>query len=312
MTYSPRLQDIIAESCERLDHRLDLLHPYLARRAHAWLQALTGGHSLSDSVQAPDSFPMVLLVSWLEESLAGAVDREFQLVMAYSCITAYLFIRIHDNVMDGDVLADSRLLPLAGVLHQEFQSSLAEVFPSDSEFWDVFRTTWDESAFVTVYDADAVDLTEEEFLQISGRKCAAVAIQLAAVCFRYHRREALPPWRAFIDVLSAWHQFDRDLWDWNKDQAQGTTTFFLSEARRRRKAGETVDGWVYREGFSWGRVYSSRLATRLRGLALPLHCLSVDEYIEERERSQQDRFDRVERGLSSARSLLGVPDSMEE
>ena len=309
MTYPPRLQQIIEESCERLDHRLGLLHPYLARRAHQWLNTLTGGHRLSDSVQDPDSFPMVLLVSWLEESLAGAADREFQIVMAYSCITAYLFIRIHDNVMDGDVLADPRLLPLAGVLHQEFQSSLAAVFPSDSEFWGVFRATWDESAFVTVYDADAKDLTEEDFLQVSGRKCSAVAIQLAAVCFRFHRREALEPWRAFLDALSVWHQFDRDLWDWNGDQAKGTTTFFLSEARRRKKPGETVDGWVYREGFSWGRVYLGRLTARLRGLALPLQSRSVGEYIDERERSQQDRFDRVERGLSAARLLFEAVDS---
>jgi len=309
MIYSPSLRRIIEESCERLDHRLDLLHPYLASRAQRWLQALTGGRRLSDSVQAPDSFPMVLLVSWLEESLEGAADREFQLGMAYSCITAYLFIRIHDNVMDGDVLADPGLLPLAGVLHQEFQSTLAAVFPPDSEFWNVFRAAWDESAFVTVYDADAKDLTEEDFLQVSGRKCSAVAIQLAAVCFRLHRREALEPWRAFLDALSVWHQFDRDLWDWNKDQAKGTTTYFLSEARRRKKPGETVDGWVYREGFSWGRVYLGRLTARLRGLSVPLQSRSVGEYIEERERSQQARFDRVERGLSAARLLFDVADS---
>jgi len=314
MVYPPALSAIIGRASDRVYARLASLPAYLAQRSRAWLDTFTQGHSLGAALQAPQSFPLVLPVWWAEESFAAAAghpgpDVGFQEDLVYSSLQAYLFVRLLDDVMDADADADPKLLPLAGVLHQEFQSTLARWFPEASPFWTFFRRLWDESASVTVQDADAASLTEAEFLAISGRKCLGAAIQVGAVCFHYGRTDVLEPWTHLVEALSVWHQFGHDLFDWKKDQEAGLATFYLAEADRQRAEGESVDGWVYRQGFAWGRGYRNALTQGLRDRAADLGSPGLVAYLDGRQELDDQRFETIESGLALARALFGIASS---
>lgn len=305
MSYPPLLESIIAESCARFSQMLDDLPSTLAARSRAWVDSFTGGRTLSDVLQAPVSFPIALLPWWLEESLVGEADAEFQRELVYSAIAAYLSIRLHDDVMDREERADPALLPLAAVLYQEHILTFQSHFPAGSPFWNQLRAIWADSAAVTVQDADASVISEATFREASGRKCAAASVQLAAVCARRERLDLLAPWMSFVDALSRWHQFRHDLFDWHKDLTRGASTFILSQAARRKYTQETIEGWIFREGVSWARGYLKRLHGECMATARALGSLPLVEYIEERERAAEDRLAGLEAGIAAARSLFG-------
>ena len=303
--YPAELHTLILGASDRLYARFEALPPYLAGRSRRWLDTFTKGHRLEVAVEAPLSFPLVLVPWWAEEALGGP-DAGFQADLVYSAVAMYLFIRLLDDVMDDDGTADPQLLPLAGVLHQEMQSAFQALFPVGSPFWGHFRRLWDQSAAVTVWDADALNISEDEFLGTAGLKCVAAGIQVGAVCLRAGRPEAMTPWQALVEALSVWHQFGHDLFDWKKDQESGLTTYFLCEAQRRRQPEETVDGWVFREGFAWGREYLTGLTRKLRRAAEPLGSPGLDAYLDHRVALQNQRFEELEKGLALARSLFGL------
>jgi hypothetical protein len=304
--YPPDLHAVILGASDRLYARFDALPPYLASRSRKWLDTFTKGHRLEVAVEAPLSFPLVLVPWWAEEALTGGHDPGFQAELVYSAVAMYLFIRLLDDVMDDDGTADPQLLPLAGVLHQEMQSAFAAMFPPESPFWAHFQKLWDASAAVTVWDADALTISEDEFLRMAGLKCLAAGIQAGAVCLRAGRPEAVVPWQTLVEALSTWHQFGHDLFDWKKDEESGITTFFLCEAQRRRHPEETLDGWVFREGFAWGQEYLGALTRRLRQVADPLGSPGLDGYLDHREALQNQRFEELEKGLALARTLFGL------
>jgi hypothetical protein len=306
MTFDPALVASVARAAERFDARLGTLPPSLGRRARDWVTAFTKGHGLAVAVLAPASFPMVPLLWWAETSLHPDPDPVWVDDLVYSVIPAYLFIRLLDDVIDGDAGANPKLLPLAGVFHQEFQSTLARWFPSDSTFWADFTRLWDESASVTVEDATVESLTGADFRSVSGRKCLAAGIQVAAVFHRAERRDLVAPWLSLVDELSRWHQFGHDLFDWKKDLDHGTVTWFLSEARRRVVEGESVEGWVFREGFAWGREERGRLTSGLLARADDFRLPDLREYLLFKKGLDQERFDQVEAGLAAARALFGL------
>jgi hypothetical protein len=306
MTYPPALEASIRRAAARLNARLGGLPPTLASRATAWVDAFTKGHGLATAVMAPASFPMMLALWWAREAVDPNPEPAWVDDLVYSAFPAYLFIRLIDDVMDGDAGADPKLLPLAGVFHQEFQSALARWFPADAPFWAEFIRLWDESAAVTVEDASAASLTEAEFRAVSGRKCLAAGIQVAAVFHRAGQTHRLAGWLALVDELSLWHQFGHDLFDWKKDLDHGTVTWFLSEARRRKDETESVEGWVFRQGMAWGRSERDRLTQGLADRALALGIPGLAVYLAEKQALDRERFEAVEAGLAAARKLFGL------
>ena len=70
-----------------------------------------------------------------------------------------------------------------------------------------------------------------------------------------------------------------DLFDWHDDLRHGKTSYFLTEANR-RKGFDTVDAWVIREGFQQGLETLQRELSALRDLAQPLNSPAVARYLE--------------------------------
>jgi hypothetical protein len=110
-------------------------------------------------------------------------------------------------------------------------------------------------------------------------KLAGARIPLAAVGFRYGTGQTLQRWENFALALARWSQMEDDLFDWHDDLRHGKTSYFLTEANR-RKGFDTVDAWVIREGFQQGLETLQRELSALRDLARPLNSPAVARYLD--------------------------------
>ena len=212
--------------------------------------------SLSSSEPAdyfthPEAFPMLLLPWWMEESINGAPDTTFQAEIAYSTVCGYYFVRLLDDLMDGESPPSAPVLPAMIVLHTEFQQTYGRLFPADHPFWRSFTRYSFEAAETASADAalDSVDL--DQFARVSSRKIAGAKVPLAAVGHRYGRADLLDRWSDMVDLLGRWHQMRNDVQGWVSDRERGRATYFLSEAGRRSAGGESVPEWVARDGLDW-------------------------------------------------------------
>src|SRR5262249_38135402 len=141
----------------------------------------------------------------------------------------------------------------AGYFHTEFQAAYARWFPPDHPFWTHFTTLWFGAAEAAVADARLPVITLRQFHDISARKVSPAKIPIIATCLLRGRLDRLPVWLHLCDRLGSIAQMTDDLFDWQEDlEHHDRTTYFLSEAERRRDPDEAVAAWVLREGFEWG------------------------------------------------------------
>jgi hypothetical protein len=186
-------------------------------------------------------------------ALGVEADDAFFDDLTYSTITGYCHIRLLDDVMDADPNAEPSLLPAAGFFHTEFQQAYAKYFEPDHSFWEWFATLWFGAVEATIADAHLKKITFEQFQRISALKVSPAKIPIVAACLRHGKPDALPARLALCDRLGAIAQMTDDLFDWPDDvQDQGRTTYFLSEAKRRRRRKEPATAWILRAGFAWG------------------------------------------------------------
>ena len=293
---------LLPAALARLHTDLFAAMPRLAFQVDQWLLQLAGGKSPTDYFTHPLAFPALALPWWLEKTLRSAPDAAFQSELVYSTINCYYYIRLLDNVMDGHRTNEVQLLPAAGFFHTQFQRAYQHYFGDRHPFWEFFTTTWFLAAEVTWQDAAFTDIDLAQFRQVSGQKVSAGKIPLAAVCHRYQRVDLLAKWSRFFDQLGSWFQFSNDVFDWNKDLKYQTQTYFLAEARRRQRAGESIAQWVIREGFAWAYTQLEAWMQELRQLSIELDSPDVTAFLDRRAAllSQQARdvaagFAQVER-----------------
>ncbi len=87
-----------------------------------WMRSLSTAEP-ADYFTHPEAFPMLLLPWWMEESISGSADPAFQSEIAYSSVCGYYFVRLLDDLMDGDNPPPAPVLPAMIVLHTEFQQT---------------------------------------------------------------------------------------------------------------------------------------------------------------------------------------------
>ena len=107
-----------------------------------------------------------------------------------------------------------------------------------------------------------------------------------------------------VDLLGGWHQFLNDLFDWHKDLSRQTTTYFLSEAERRRNPDELVVSWVAREGFAWGIDQAQEWMSRLKAKAEALDSPDLLAYLTTRESMLLAQQEKLASGLQSLAKLV--------
>lgn len=228
----------------------DLGHksPVLAEQMANWLSLRCDVSHPEDYFIRPQSLPILALPWWLENTIRGEVDIEFQIDLMYSSISGYLFARILDDVMDGHEL-DRAALPALYPLNMQFLTTYFKYFEYSDPFWRELEKRLMITAEAAAVETRLNDIHEVEFKNISARKTAAGVIPMAAVCYRYRRPDLFPAWNELFTALARWHQMRDDLLDWSLDYTSTSNTWLLSEAKRRRAVGESVPEWMGREGF---------------------------------------------------------------
>jgi hypothetical protein len=236
---------------------------------------------------------------YLERSFRPEIDVQFQSDLAYSSVSAYYFVRLVDDVVDG-TSADKTLLPATAIFHARFQSAYLKYFDAASPFWAFFHETWASMAEATALDSADRDVSQEEFRIMASRKSAGAKIPLAAVCHRYSRTDLLPAWLEFFDAYARWNQMVNDALDWHEDLAAGTATYMLSEARRRKGINESVAVWMMRTGLHWARGVIEGLSEEVSAAVVPLRSPGLEALMTVRKREISERW----------RELLSITDAM--
>ncbi len=304
--YNAQLSSLISTSLARLQNEMAGAAPIMARHVTRWMEHLAGSIPPEHYFKHPQAFPSLLLPWWLEKSLGEMPNLDFQADLVYSTINGYYAIRLADNLMDGHATVELQLLPALNFFQTQFQTAYQPYFVAAHPFWDFFRAAWFHSAEVTLQDALLTELDAVQFEQIAAQKTSAARIPLAAVCHHYRQLDRLEPWSRLVDLLGCWHQFLNDLFGWHRDHERGATTYFLSEAERRRRPDEPVLGWVAREGFDWGIVQAQGWMSALQALAQELGSPELVAYLETREEMLQRQATEVSAGLATLEKLAAV------
>lgn len=281
-SFDPDVEELAHRAIERSCRGLSREAPWLAAEAMAWMNSLTRSGRAEDYFLENRAL-LLLLPDELVKRIGAASDEGFRSDIAYSTINAYYSVRLIDNVMDARSAAESRLLPLAGFFHGQFQAAYFRHFPAESDFWGFFESTLARMAEATAQCAGMREFTAQDFARIASAKFSGGKIPLAAACFRYNRPDLLAPWCAFYDAFACWSQTVDDLVDWTDDSIAGTATYFLSEANRRKRNDESAAVWILREGFAWGYAESEMRMRQLYSMAKGLRSESLTRYLACRE-----------------------------
>jgi hypothetical protein len=293
------LRQILQQAADRFYANLNSALPRTAPLIAARLKRVPAGARTVEVCLATQSFPAFSMPWWITPPEARGHDPEFQQDLCYSTLNGYYFVRLIDNVQDGDGPADLRqLLPAGGYFHAQFQSPYQRWFPADHPFWAAFQAAWNEQAEAAAVEAELVEIDLPAFLSVSALKFGAAKGPLAAAAYRYGREAELPAWFAFVDRLGALSQLANDLFDWHHDSLAGINTYIQSEYRRRRGGpDETIHRWIMREGFELGAAQIRDWHRDLQAMAAALGAPEATLWLERRGAL-------LEREISSGRAAL--------
>lgn len=288
--YPPELQDLVKRASSRIRRRVKAVAPTLSVHAIRWMRSLSGGAPLETYFTHPQAFPMLLLPWWLEIRLRGVPARAFHGDVVYSTLNGYYFVRMIDDLMDRERPPGAQVLPALIFFHTEFQLTYHRHFPDRHPFWRAFANASFAAAETASQDAGLDEIGLLQFQQTSARKIAGAKVPIAAVCHRYERPELLVPWSEFVDLLGRWHQMRNDMLGWNRDLRNGTQTYFLSEASRRKASTESIVEWVIGEGLAWGFAQLEASMQELLTAAAELDCPPLATYLEDRRSAVADQW----------------------
>ncbi|MBV9267110.1 MAG: hypothetical protein JO061_13150 [Acidobacteriaceae bacterium] len=234
---------------------------------HFWRRAKELGGSVPESLFLnPLSTPVFLFPWWVEQSLSPSPDIEFQSELMYSSINLLYYVRLLDDAMDRHCNSPE-LLPVLTFLHSRFQGGFQTLFSGRSRFWEYFYELIDRTTEVTIEDLSLKDVGFGEFMRLAAQKSCAAIIPIAAVICRYNRHEEFDKWSEMWTAFSTWNQMRDDVMDWHRDLSNGTATYLLSEAAKRKTPEEDIPHWMLREGFDWSVEVLDQLATKATELA---------------------------------------------
>jgi hypothetical protein len=210
--------------------------------------------------------------------------------------------------MDGHGTIELKILPATAFFHTEFQATYQKYFEAAHPFWEVFRSAWFSASDAVTHEFSLDRIGEAEFERVTVSKLAGARIPLAAVGFRYGTGQTLQRWENFALALARWSQMEDDLFDWHDDLHHGKTSYFLTEANRRR-GSDTVEAWVIREGFQQGVQILQWELSALRDLARPLNSPDVVSYLDLRKTILESQKIRIDEAFQVLRAVAAVAEA---
>ncbi len=302
--YDEKISSAVASAAARIFADLRLRLPTSSDQISLWLERVHNSPPAT-SVMLPQSFPMILLPRFLEKSIQPRhPDAKFREDVVFITMNLYYYLRLIDNIMDNDELADVGLLPALSFFHVNLQTPLHQYFEGGHPFWEFYLKTWLHCADVTIVDCGKVSFSLDEFISIAAKKTAAAKIPLAAVAYRYGRDDLVKAWVEFHDVLGCWHQMWNDMRDWAADERNGIVTYFLSEGRRVKHQAETIAEWVIREGYDWGLAMLDCWMREMKDRAAEMGSQDLADYLARRDELERRGREEVQLGLQNLGKLL--------
>jgi len=299
----------LALTISRIERKLQTaLPPAVGRQLVDWMVSLSPTGRAADYFTQRSLFPMLRLPVWMAGAAGSASDSGFQGDLAYSTINGYYFIRMIDNVMDGDASVEQNLLPLSVFFHSEFQSVYQRYFDFSHPFWDRFHSLWLASASAVCREAASPDMDLDGFREIAANKMCAAKIPLVAVHYQCGEATELARWLQFADRLAAWWQFFDDLMDWHKDYSRGACVYFLCEGNRKKLSHESMHQWVVREGFQWGVDTLEQWMSDLRESSIGLRSSAVEAFLIDRTHMFRAIVGGILPGLEALAELAAAMD----
>jgi hypothetical protein len=314
LLHDDQLQKLVSDACARIQNELTRRAPFLGKQVSGWTAQLSPTGNASDYFLQPRMFPLLRLPVWAARSFTAESDGEFLADVIYSTVNGYYYIRLLDNLMDDHGTIELKILPATAFFHTEFQATYQKYFEAAHPFWEVFRSAWFSASDAVAHEFNLDRIRQAEFERITVSKLAGARIPLAAVGFRYTTGQTMQRWENFALSLARWSQMEDDLFDWHHDLRHGKTSYFLSEANR-RKGFDTVDAWVIREGFQQGVETLQRELSALRDLARRLNSPDVASYLDLRESMLEGQKTRISKAfqvleaVASATEEPTAPDS---
>lgn len=283
--------------------------PVLGEHAERWMRSLAGDAPPERYFLHPRAFPAILLPWLAERAIRGRPLVGFQRDVVYSTVAGYYFVRLTDDLMDGEQVPPP-VVPLLIVLHAEFEQTYHRHFAAGHPFWDDLARSSYQAAETASGDASQQRITREHFLASSARKVAGAKIPIAAVCHHSGRSDLVAPWSAFVDLLGRWHQMLNDMVGWSRDLKRGTPTYFLSEAAEQAGGDGSIAEWVISEGYAWAMDQLGPWMAELRVSAHELGSPSIARYLEHRDAALLATWQDLRGEMGSlqrlARSLRGA------
>lgn len=304
--YPPELRLLVRQAVHRSQRRLRGKAPTLAGHALVWMRRLAGGAEPDAYFVHPEAFPMLLLPWWLESTIRAVPAAGFQRDVVYSSVSGYYFVRMIDDLMDGERPPGPEVLPALTFLHGEFRQTYYRYFPYGHPFWEACDDAALASAETASRDAGSGTVDRARFLEISSRKIAGAGVPIAAVCHRYERTDLLTPWYELVDRIGRWHQMLNDIRGWSRDLDGGRPTYFLSHGSEEVGPDGSIAEWVIGDGLAWGAAQLEAWLDELLELAAVLGSPPLMAYLEERGRSLAAEWRALEPGLASLRRLASA------
>jgi hypothetical protein len=254
----------------------------LAGETLKWIARRCDVAHLEKYIAHPEAMPLLALPWWLEKSIRGEVDVEFQSTLMASSVHGYFFIRMLDDLMDGHQVEPASL-PALHLFSFRFHSSYFRFFPASDPFWTHFERNLASTAEAVSSDHALKEISAKDFLEITSRKSSAALIPVAAVCCRYGREDLLPAWEQFLSLFARWHQMRDDVLDWSEDYEASHATWILGEAQHRKAPEETTAIWMGRTGLHWAAGVMDGWMAQIKASAAGLGSPELVRYLDARE-----------------------------
>lgn len=306
--HDDQLQKLVSDACARIQSELTCRAPFLGEQLRGWMAQLSPTGKAPDYFLQPRMFPLLRLPLWAARSFTAEFDREFLADVIYSTVNGYYYIRLLDNLMDGHGTIELEILPATAFFHTEFHATYQKHFEAAHPFWEVLRSAWFSASDAVAHEFSLDRIGEAEFERVTVSKLAGARIPLAAVGFRYGTGASMQRWEGLALALARWSQMEDDLFDWHHDLRHGKTSYFLTEANR-RKGFDTVDAWVIREGFQQGVEALQRELSALRDLVPPLDSPDVARYLDLRESMLEGQKTRIGEAFQVLKAVAGATNT---
>lgn len=297
------VEKAVRSSVRSLFQDLNDRAPRVASLIDEWTQQVYGDKGVAIAFLDPESYPLVHFPVWADPSIPQDLLDD----LTKSSIAGYLWVRLIDDVMDGDRGGlESDLLPLLGFFHLHFSEPYRIHFEVTHPFWELLTDAWIKSGEAAVLDHYLTERDPQNFREITARKTRAAIIPVSAALYARGSTEMLEPWSSFIDAFNLWHQLQNDLFDWRRDLHHDNPTLLITEGRRHADTTAELEQWFWSRGLSWAAEQLATSEVEVRRLAGEIGNADLNDYIHWRFSEMQSRLDYIQGGLAETRRLRDI------